>query len=136
VLLLADHFIEKYSLAHGKDVRRLATSAIDMLMAYHWPGNVRELENCIERAALVCDGGVIHGHHLPPTLQTAEVSGTLPEMSLAKAVGAFEKDLIQDALKSARGNKAKAARLLDTTERILGYKVRKYRVDPARFRTP
>jgi Nif-specific regulatory protein len=136
VLLLADHFVEKYSLAHGKDVRRLATSAIDMLMAYHWPGNVRELENCIERAVLVCEGGVIHGHHLPPTLQTAEVSGTLPEMSLAKAVAAYEKDLIQDALKSARGNKAKAARLLDTTERILGYKVRKYRIDPSRFRTP
>jgi Nif-specific regulatory protein len=135
VLLLADHFVEKYSLAHGKDVRRLATSAIDMLMAYHWPGNVRELENCVERAVLVCEGGVIHGHHLPPTLQTAEVSGTLPEMSLAKGVAAYEKDLIQDALKSARGNKAKAARLLDTTERILGYKVRKYRIDPARFRT-
>ncbi|MBI3932125.1 MAG: sigma 54-interacting transcriptional regulator, partial [Acidobacteria bacterium] len=74
--LLADHFVEKYAAAHGKDVRRIATTAIDMLMAYHWPGNVRELENCIERAALVCEGGVIHGHHLPPTLQTAEVSGT------------------------------------------------------------
>ena len=75
--LLADHFIEKHASAHGKDVRRIATSAIDMLMSYHWPGNVRELENCIERAVLVCDGGVIHAHHLPPTLQTAEVSGTL-----------------------------------------------------------
>ena len=49
-----------------------------MMMSYHWPGNVRELENCIERAVLVCEGGVIHAHHLPPTLQTAEVSGTLP----------------------------------------------------------
>ena len=47
-----------------------------MLMSYHWPGNVRELENTIERAVLVCDGRVIHGHHLPPTLQTAEASGT------------------------------------------------------------
>jgi len=135
ILLLADHFVEKYGLAHGKDVRRIATTAIDMLTAYHWPGNVRELENCIERAVLLCDGGVIHAHHLPPTLQTAEVSGTLPRHSLEKAVESLERDLIQDALKSARGNKAQAARLLDTSERILSYKARKYSIDGARFRT-
>ena len=95
---------------------------------------MRELENCIERAVLVCEGGVIHAHHLPPTLQTAEVSGTLPRRSLTDAVASYEKDLILDALKSARGNKAKAARLLDTTERILGYSVRKHSIDPRRFR--
>ncbi len=134
ILLLADHFVEKFATAHGKDVRRISTSAIDMLMAYHWPGNVRELENCIERAILVCEGGVIHAHHLPPTLQTAEVSGTLPSTALAQAVGAFERDLIQDALKSARGNRARAARLLQTTERIFNYKVGKHGLDPDRFR--
>jgi len=134
ILLLADHFVEKYAAAHGKDVRRIATTAIDMLMSYHWPGNVRELENCIERAVVVCDGGVVHAHHLPPTLQTAEVSGTLPRRSLAAAVESYEKDLILDALKSTRGNRAKAARMLDTTERILGYKVAKYGVDARRFR--
>ena len=131
--LLADHFVEKHAAAHGKDVRRIATSAIDMLMSYHWPGNVRELENCIERAVVVCDAGAIHAHHLPPTLQTAEVSGTLPRQSLKEALDAYEKDLVQDALKSARGNRAKAARLLHTTERILGYAVRKHGIDPSRF---
>ena len=116
-------------------MRRIATTAIDMLMSYHWPGNVRELENCIERAVLVCEGGVIHAHHLPPTLQTAEVSGTLPRASRwTRRSAAYEKDLIQDALKSARGNRAKAARLLDTTERIIGYKVRKHGIDPDAFR--
>jgi Nif-specific regulatory protein len=134
VPLLADHFVEQYAAAQSKDVRRLATSAIDMLMSYHWPGNVRELENCIERAVVVCEGGVIHGHHLPPTLQTAEVSGTMPRKSLATAVAAYEKDLILDALKSARGNRARAARLLDSTERIVGYKVRKHGIDESRFR--
>jgi Nif-specific regulatory protein len=133
--LLADHFVEKYAGQHGKVVRRLATSAIDLLMAYHWPGNVRELENCIERAVLVCEGGAIHAHHLPPTLQTAEVSGTTPPRSLEAAVGAYEKDLITDALTSARGNQARAARLLDTTERIVGYKIRKYGIDGERFKT-
>ncbi len=78
ILLLADYFAERYSLKNHKNVRRISTPAIDMLMAYHWPGNVRELENCIERAVLLSDDDVIHGHHLPPTLQTAEASGTVP----------------------------------------------------------
>ena len=132
--LLADHFVEKYAARETKDVRRIATTAIDMLMSYHWPGNVRELENCIERAVLVCEGGVIHAHHLPPTLQTAEVSGTMPRLGLAAAVAAYEKDMILDALKTARGNRARAARLLDSTERIVGYKVRKYGIDEGRFK--
>ena len=132
--LLADHFVEKYAADQGKDVRRIATSAIDLLMSYHWPGNVRELENCIERAVLVCEGGAIHAHHLPPSLQTAEVSGTLPRQSLKDALAAHERDLVLDALKSARGNRARAARLLHTTERIIGYAVRKHGIDPKRFR--
>ena len=135
ILLLADHFVQKYGADNGKDVRRIATTAIDMMMSYHWPGNVRELENCIERAVLVCEGGVIHAHHLPPTLQTAEVSGTLPRLDLTTAVDGYEKDLILDALKTSRGNRAKAARLLGTTERIVAYKVKKYEIDCARFKS-
>jgi Nif-specific regulatory protein len=134
ILLLADHFVEKYASRHHKDVRRLSTTAIDMFMSYHWPGNVRELENCIERAVLVCDGGVVHAHHLPPSLQTAEVSGTLPHESLAAALAAHEKDLLLDGLKIARGNRSKAARILQTTERILNYKIKRHGLDPSRFR--
>ena len=134
IMLLADHFLEKYSREHGKSIRRVSTPAIDMLTSYHWPGNVRELENTIERAVLVCDGGVIHGHHLPPTLQTAEASDTVARQSLSESVEAFERDLIQDALKTSRGSCARAARLLATTERIFNYKVRKYGVDVKRFK--
>ncbi len=134
ILLLADHFLEKYSRQNGRRIKRISTPAIDMLMSYHWPGNVRELENVVERATLVCEENVIHGYHLPPTLQTAEGTGTVTRMSLTSAVEAFEKDLIQDALKTTRGNRARAARLLDTTERILGYKVKRYEIDCRRFR--
>ena len=134
ILLLAEHFLEKYEAEHGKRIRRISTPAIDMLMSYHFPGNVRELENAIERAVLVCDANVIHGHHLPPTLQTAEVSGTVTDLSLASAVEAFERDMIQDSLKSTHGNVAKAAKMLDSTERILGYKIKKYGISPSRFR--
>jgi Nif-specific regulatory protein len=134
ILLLADHFLEKYAREHGKPIKRISTPAIDMLMCYHWPGNVRELENSIERAVLLCEGGVIHAHHLPPTLQTAEASNTETRINLETTVEAYERDLILDALKSTRGNQAKAARLLDTTERIINYKVKKYQIDYARFR--
>jgi Nif-specific regulatory protein len=136
VMLLADHFLLKYARKHNKSIRRIATPAIDMLMSYHWPGNVRELENTLERAVLTGDGQVIHGHHLPPALQTAEASGTGMQSSLADAVQQYEKDLIVDALKSARGNRARAARLLGTTERIMGYKVIKYGIEPRRFHGP
>jgi Nif-specific regulatory protein len=135
VMLLADHFLEKYAREHGKAIKRISTPAIDMLMAYHWPGNVRELENALERAVLVCDGSVIHGHHLPPTLQTSEASGTITNLSLDEAVEAYEKDLLQDALKTTRGNRAKAAKLLHSTERVIGYKVKKYDIDCRRFRS-
>jgi len=134
ILLLADYFLEKYAREHGKPIKRIATSAIDMLTSYHWPGNVRELENTLERAVLVCESSVIHGYHLPPTLQTAEASGTIMRVSLTEAVDSYEKDLILDALKTARGNRAKAAKLLQTTERIMGYKVKKYVIDWKRFR--
>jgi len=135
IMLLADHFLEKYSSEHGKSIKRISTPAIDMLTSYHWPGNVRELENTIERAVLVCDGAVIHAHHLPPTLQTAEASDTVSRIALTEAVQAFEKDLLLDALKSTRGNCARAAKLLSTTERIFNYKVRKYDIDTTRFRS-
>ena len=86
ILLLADHFLAKYAKENSKDIRRFSTPAIDMMVGYHWPGNVRELENCIERAVLLCEEGVIHSYHLPPTLQTGSESGTLPALSLEDAV--------------------------------------------------
>jgi Nif-specific regulatory protein len=76
----------------------------------------------------------IHPHHLPPTLQTADASDTAGHLPLEKAVATYEKDLIQDALKRARGNRARAARMLSLTERIIGYKVRKHQIDWRRFR--
>jgi Nif-specific regulatory protein len=133
ILLLSEYFLEKYEKIHGKIVKRISTPAIDMLSAYHYPGNVRELENAIERAVVVCDGNVIHGHHLPPTLQTAEVSGTVTKTTLESAVTAFERGLIQDALKTTNGNCAKAANMLNTTERIINYKIKKYGIKPKRF---
>ncbi|MFH0908868.1 MAG: sigma 54-interacting transcriptional regulator [bacterium] len=135
IVLLADHFLEKYAKESRKGVRRLSSAVIDMLMSYHWPGNVRELENCIERAVLVAEGDVIHPYHLPPTLQTAEASGTASRGSLKDLVDTYERDIIVDALKSARGNMAAAARALATTQRIFGYRVHQHEIDPKKYST-
>ena len=129
IMQLTDHFVERYG------VSRISTPAIDMLMSYHWPGNVRELENCIERAALLSSDQVIHGHHLPPSLQTADATGTGPRGTLRSMVAQVERELIEEALKWARGNLAAAGRRLGSTERIMGLRVRKFRIDPMRFRT-
>jgi Nif-specific regulatory protein len=134
ILLLADYFVDKFNQKHKKKARRISTPAIDMLMQYHWPGNVRELENCMERAVLFCTDQVIHSHHLPPTLQTGEQSGTLPSLSFEGAIQNYEKELIIDALKNSRGNMAEAARLLKTTERVVSYSVRKLRINPKSYR--
>ncbi len=134
VLLLADYFLEKYAHEYNKDIKRISTPAIDALTQYHWPGNVRELENCMERAVLLCDDQVIHSYHLPPTLQTAEDTGTHPSQSLSDAIERFERELLIDALKSSRGNMRQAAKALETTERIFGYKVKKYGISPKQYR--
>jgi len=134
ILLLADYFLEKYAKENHKDIRRFSTPAIDMLVEYHWPGNVRELENCIERAVLLCEEGVIHSYHLPPTLQTGTESDTLPDLSLENAVGNLEKEMIIDALKNTRGNITLAAKILRTTVRKFSYKAEKYQIEYRSYR--
>ena len=136
ILLLADHFVERYAKQFKKHIKRISTPAIDSLLAYHWPGNVRELENCIERAVLLATGDTIDSVHLPPTLQMKVVAPEKKKQGqLSSLIGAYERSLIVDALKDARGNQSKAARVLGTTKRIIQYKVEKYGIDVKRFKS-
>ena len=134
ISLLADYFAGRYSNMNNKTITRISTPAIDMLTSYHWPGNVRELENCIERAVLLSDNAVIHGHHLPPTLQTAEATGTNLKGTLEEVLGKIEREMILESLKTHRGNMRAAARELGITERIMGLRVKQYEINPKRFR--
>ena len=133
ILLLTDFFMEQYAKKMNKDIRRISTPAINMMVSYHWPGNVRELENCIERAVLLSSDGVIHGHHLPPTLQTSDATGTIGTGSLKERINLFERDLIIDAIKRSNGNLAAIARDLKTTARIIRYKVKELGIDYKRY---
>ena len=135
ILLLADHFVEKYAEKNDKDIQRISTPAIDLLSSYHWPGNVRELENVIERAAVLSVDGVIHSHHLPPTLQSAESTGTGVSGSLQDQLDNLERELVIDALKSTKGNMARAAKLLQISERIMGLRVQKHNINPKKYGT-
>jgi Nif-specific regulatory protein len=134
---LAEYFLEKYGREHRRRIRRFASGALDHLCQYAWPGNVRELENAIERAVVVCSGGVIEERHLPPVVRDA---GAIPtpesgrKATLAEAVEQLERRMIEDALRESEGNLARAARSLGTTERILRYKVDKYGLATLRAR--
>ena len=107
---------------------------VDLLIQYHWPGNVRELQNCIERAVLICDGDAIKGYHLPPTLQKSESASSSKPLSFSTAVENFEKELIIDALKKHNGNQTKTAKHLDTSLRIINYKIHQYGIDPKKYK--
>src|SRR5690554_1796493 len=135
ILLLCDHFVEKYNKKNHAGIKRITSNAIDLLMMYHWPGNVRELENCIERAVILDRKSVVHAFHLPPSLQSADSSNTQFRSTLQYELDSLEKEIISDALKQAQGNRAKAARVLGITERIMGLRIEKYALNPDKYRT-
>ena len=94
---------------------------------------MRELANVIERAVLISDDAVVR-HHLSPAIHAADGGGVPAPFSLSESLDAYEKDLLFDALRAARGVRSRAARLLQTTDRIFNYKVRKHSIDCRRFK--
>lgn len=130
IMLLADYFLEQFARENNKRITRISTPAIEMLTSYHWPGNVRELENCVERAVLLCNDDVIRSEHLPPSLQMIKKSESSSGRSLTEIIENKEKELIIDALKKCSGQQRKASTELGLTERILGYKIKKYGIFP------
>lgn len=132
--LLVNHFIEKYNNLHGLEIKRISSTAIDLLMTYHWPGNIRELENCIERAAILSTDKVIRSHNLPPTLQSAASTHSRVDGGLEAILENVEKQMLIDALNMSKGNITKAADQLKLTERMMGLRIKKYQIDPAIFK--
>jgi two-component system response regulator AtoC len=134
--LLVNHFLQKHSARLGRERPVMSEAALGELGRYTWPGNVRELENVIERAIVVSRGqGVIGIEHLPREIvapaaerqsQERGAEAALHGLSLGAAVEQLEKRLIAEALAHAGGNRAKAARLLEISERSLWYKVKRY----------
>jgi two-component system, NtrC family, response regulator AtoC len=126
---LAGSFLAKLGLGS------IEPSALDRLQHYDWPGNVRELQNVIERAAVLAQGTAIGIAHLPREITAPNAPAATPpapdvgSLELDAAVEKLEGKLIRAALTQAGGNKSKAARLLEISERSLWYKLKKYQIE-------
>ena len=127
LLLLAEHFMGRMSLKYGKKVTKLSEPAVNMLLAWKWPGNVRELENCIERAVLTATDDTIHGYNLPPQLQSDEYAESPfgkesgESETLAEKLAAYERRVLQEAIRRNDGNRSAAGRQLGVSPRMMNY---------------
>jgi Nif-specific regulatory protein len=128
IKLLADHFMEKFSSLHGKEIEQISPQAAELLTSYNWPGNVRELENCVERALILSTDGVIHSYHLPPPLQKEQGASDDKRLTLKEVVERVERELITEELRRTRGNIFRAAANLGISKRIMGLRVEKYKL--------
>ena len=138
VLLLAAHFLQKFSRKYGKK-ERLSPAVQQFFLSYSWPGNVRQLESCMEYAVIVCGGGEIRMNHLPEEMQGISSSAKrtdAAEYSAAKAVHglkadiqAMERDYILRVLKETGGNKSKAMEVLGISRRTFYKKWKLYGLD-------
>ena len=131
ILLFAKHFLEKFSKENNKVISSFSKHSLDLLQGYSWPGNVRELENYIERAVVICSGDALLPVHFPASVQSAspldknDESDDFENLPFEEAVQNFERKFISTALKASAGNVARASRKLNTTQRILSYKIKK-----------
>src|SRR5215510_7048383 len=142
ILLLAEAFLAEIGRSVGRPAAGVSKDARDRLLAHHWPGNVRELRNALERAVILCDGGLITGEHLPmalagaPPSRSAAPSGAGPVPATIPPEGvkleAIERDLIQRAMAQAQNNKSEAARLLGLGRGQLYSRLKRYGLTRAR----
>ena len=131
VLELADTFLEQIGETVGKPAAGIARDAKDQLLSYSWPGNVRELRNAIERAVILADGGYIRSEHLPvtgprPAANAAEPAGAAALPPGGVNLEAIERSFVIKALRQARHNKTRAAKLLGLTRAQLYSRIEKY----------
>lgn len=133
--LLTDFFISKYSAEMKRPVKGISKDALAALMNYGWKGNVRELENTIERAVILCDGSAITCEHisLAPVVfknhgEQLPMDGTLGETT-KEALKQAESQRIRKALQDTKGNKTKAAEMLDVSYKTLLTKIKDYGIE-------
>ena len=125
---LVRHFIDRYNKRLGLRVTGVTAAAMLALVEYPWPGNVRELENVIERAMVLTDGDQLGVEQLPVLGPTTRVDagGSPLDLSVKRRTEDLERSLIKEALERTRGNRTRAAKVLDLSHRALLYKIRDY----------
>ena len=120
ILLLANHFLDKYNQKYNKSIQGVSREAISSLETHNWPGNVRELESAIEQAVILSQSNLINLTDLPETSRqdkiTSQSSITIPLGSPMKKI---EEQVISETLKMTKGNKELAAKLLGISSRTI-----------------
>jgi two-component system response regulator AtoC len=131
--LLIDHFVARNNARLGTNIRGLDTETRRLLFEYPWPGNVRELENTIERAMVLAEGDQIVAIDLPERIREArdplQMHLASGELSVKKTVRVIEETLIRRALQKTKGNRTRAAEVLEISHRALLYKIKEYQID-------
>jgi transcriptional regulator with PAS, ATPase and Fis domain len=122
VVLLSDVFLQDIAKSFGRPPAGLTRDAREALLQHDWPGNVRELRNALERAAILCEGGLINAQHL-----SLYVRRTAP--AVTTDLNAVERDTIEQVMRECRGNKSKAAKRLGLSRTQLYVRLRKYHLD-------
>jgi two-component system response regulator AtoC len=132
VNLLIDHFIARNNARLSIAIRGVSTEARKLLLDYAWPGNVRELENTIERAMVLAESDVLQVGDLPDRIRDAldpvQVHLASGELSIKRTAAAIEQILIRRALQKTKGNRTRAADLLEISHRALLYKIKDYKI--------
>jgi two-component system response regulator AtoC len=136
ILPLAEEFLTEIGHGFGRPPAGVSRDAREQLLKYHWPGNVRELRNALERAAILCEGGLIHAQHLslagpqaPPSRRSttpAQLHTPAAPLSTAADLKAIEREMVEKALTDARYNKSVAARALGLTRKQLYVRLRRF----------
>jgi two-component system response regulator AtoC len=130
--LLIDHFVARNNNRLGTSIRGLDTESRRLLFEYAWPGNVRELENTIERAMVLAEGDQIVAQDLPDRLREArdpvQMQLASGELSVKKTMRIIEEILIRRALQKTKGNRTRAAEVLEISHRALLYKIKDYAI--------
>ncbi|HET6779134.1 MAG TPA: sigma-54 dependent transcriptional regulator [Gemmatimonadales bacterium] len=132
VILLAEHFLRRFSTKYGKQVRRIDAAARDQLLSYPWPGNVRELSHVIERAVLWSRDSILTPEHLSltaPGVSAEKVPPSEPEPRAdweAADLTGVERSMIERAMEEAGGNQTRAAQRLGISRDTLRYRLKKF----------
>jgi transcriptional regulator with GAF, ATPase, and Fis domain len=140
ILQLSEAFLAEIARGIGRPPAGISRDARQLLTEYHWPGNVRELRNILERAAILCEGGLITAEYLalnvsrpatpaPPVVRELTPVPTQARPASAGELQTMERGMIEHALQSARFNKSKAAKALGLTRQQLYVRMRKYGLD-------
>jgi Nif-specific regulatory protein len=125
ILPLSEAFLEEIGRSFGRPPAGLTRDAKEALLVFHWPGNVRELRNALERAAIVCEGGLITAAHLSLPRDTRAPVASAPTTDLATV----ERELIGRVMQECAGNKSLAAQRLGLTRAQLYVRLRKFRLE-------